>query len=95
MLCLTVAVAAVSGLIKGLNVKPEKTAKIHMVKVGHLVALDMAPYFVAKEAGGARIKTSMLPSSFFVDVFRNNEDLANGYIAFSINPLASMKKSIS
>jgi len=51
--------------------------------------------FVAKEAGVSRIKTSMLPSSFFVDVFRNNEDLANGYIAFSVNSLASMKKPIS
>lgn len=56
------------------------------VKVGHLVALDMAPMFVAKEAGYFQDEGIDLETVFFSNPGDNNTALAGGSIQFSINP---------
>lgn len=58
-------------------------------RVGHLIALDMAPLFVAKEAGYFDEEGLDVEMEFFVDIFANNEALANGAIDFSINPFTT------
>ncbi len=56
------------------------------VKVGHLVALDMAPLFVAKEAGFFKDEGLDLETVFFANPGDNNAALAGGSIQFSTNP---------
>ena len=56
------------------------------IAVGHLIALDMAPLFVAKEAGYFAEEGLEVELKFFVDIFANNAALADGTIDFSINP---------
>ncbi|ENH6339658.1 ABC transporter substrate-binding protein [Burkholderia vietnamiensis] len=56
------------------------------VRVGHLVALDMAPLFVAKENGCFEKNGLAVETSFFSNPGDNNAALAGGQIDFSINP---------
>jgi ABC-type nitrate/sulfonate/bicarbonate transport system substrate-binding protein len=56
------------------------------VKVGHLVALDMAPLFVAKEAGYFKEEGIDLETIFFSNPGDNNAALTGGSIQFSTNP---------
>ncbi|MEH6446981.1 MAG: ABC transporter substrate-binding protein [Oceanospirillaceae bacterium] len=61
-------------------------AEIVKVKAGHLVALDMAPLFVAKE-NGCFIKNGLdVETVFFANPGDNNAALAGGAIDFSTNP---------
>lgn len=56
------------------------------IKVGHLVALDMAPLFVAKEAGFFEKYGLEVEPVFFANPGDNNAALAGGAIDLSINP---------
>jgi ABC-type nitrate/sulfonate/bicarbonate transport system substrate-binding protein len=56
------------------------------IKVGHLVALDMAPLFIAKEKGYFKANGLDLETVFFANPGDNNAALAGGSIKFSINP---------
>lgn len=56
------------------------------VKIGHLVALDMAPMFVAKEAGFFKEQGLDVETIFFPNPGDNNAALAGGSIQVSINP---------
>ena len=67
----------------GTSVAADGTTKI---KVGHLVALDMAPLFVAKEAGFFDKYGLDVQPVFFANPGDNNAALAGGSIDLSINP---------
>ena len=56
------------------------------VKAGHLVALDMAPLFVAKESGCFTKNGLDVETVFFANPGDNNAALAGGAIDFSTNP---------
>ena len=56
------------------------------IKVGHLVALDMAPLFIAKEAGYFKDEGLDVETIFFSNPGDNNAALAGGSIQLSINP---------
>jgi ABC-type nitrate/sulfonate/bicarbonate transport system substrate-binding protein len=56
------------------------------VKAGHLVALDMAPLFVAKESGCFAKFGLEVETVFFSNPGDNNAALAGGEIDFSTNP---------
>ena len=56
------------------------------IKVGHLVALDMAPLFIAKEAGMFKEHGLDVETVFFSNPGDNNTALAGGSIQFSTNP---------
>ena len=56
------------------------------VKAGHLVALDMAPLFVAKESGCFKRYGLDVETVFFSNPGDNNAALAGGKIDFSTNP---------
>ena len=56
------------------------------IKVGHLVALDMAPLFIAKEAGYFKDEGLDVDTVFFSNPGDNNAALAGGSEQFSINP---------
>lgn len=56
------------------------------IKVGHLVALDMAPLFIAKEAGYFKDAGLDVQTVFFSNPGDNNAALAGGSIQFSTNP---------
>ena len=56
------------------------------IKVGHLVALDMAPLFVAKEAGFFEDEGLDVELAFFSNPGDNNAALAGGSLQFHINP---------
>lgn len=56
------------------------------VKAGHLVALDMAPLFVAKESGCFEKNGLDVETVFFANPGDNNAALAGGAIDFSTNP---------
>lgn len=56
------------------------------VKAGHLVALDMAPLFVAKESGCFKKYGLDVDLVFFANPGDNNAALAGGAIDFSTNP---------
>ena len=56
------------------------------IKVGHLVALDMAPLFVAKEAGFFEDEGLDVDLAFFSNPGDNNAALAGGSVQFNINP---------
>ena len=67
---------------------PEANAGVYpgKIKVGHLVALDMAPLFVAKEAGYFKEEGLDLDTVFFSNPGDNNAALTGGSIQFSTNP---------
>ncbi|HUG25801.1 ABC transporter substrate-binding protein [Piscinibacter sp.] len=56
------------------------------VKAGHLVAIDMAPLFVAKESGCFTQQGLDVETVFFANPGDNNAALAGGAIDFSTNP---------
>ena len=56
------------------------------VKAGHLVAIDMAPLFVAKESGCFEKAGLDVETVFFANPGDNNAALAGGAIDFSTNP---------
>lgn len=56
------------------------------VKAGHLVALDMAPLFLAKESGCFAKHGLEVETVFFANPGDNNAALAGGAIDFSTNP---------
>lgn len=56
------------------------------VRAGHLVALDMAPLFVAKESGCFEEYGLDVETRFFANPGDNNAALAGGAIDFSTNP---------
>ena len=56
------------------------------IKIGHLVALDMAPMFVAKEAGYFKEEGMDVETTFFPNPGDNNAALAGGSLQISINP---------
>jgi len=56
------------------------------VKAGHLVAIDMAPLFVAKESGCFAKQGIDVETVFFANPGDNNAALAGGAIDFSTNP---------
>ena len=56
------------------------------IKVGHLVALDMAPLFIAKEAGYFKDEGLDVETVFFSNPGDNNAALSGGSIQLSINP---------
>lgn len=61
-------------------------AELTKVKAGHLVALDMAPLFVAKESGCFEKYGLDVETIFFANPGDNNTALAGGDIDFSTNP---------
>jgi len=61
-------------------------APLTKVRVGHLVALDMAPLFVGKESGCFERYGLDVETVFFSSPGDNNAALAGGEIDFSINP---------
>lgn len=61
-------------------------AKLTKVRAGHLVALDMAPLFVAKESGCFEKHGLDVETIFFANPGDNNTALAGGDIDFSTNP---------
>jgi ABC-type nitrate/sulfonate/bicarbonate transport system substrate-binding protein len=66
---------------------PSRAAdKLTKIKVGHLVALDMAPLFVAKEAHFFEKYGLDVEPVFFANPGDNNAALAGGAIDLSINP---------
>lgn len=75
---LTVAVASLQAL-------PAASAPTK-VKAGHLIALDMAPLFVAKENGCFERAGLDVETVFFANPGDNNAALAGGAIDFSTNP---------
>ena len=56
------------------------------IKAGHLVALDMAPLFVAKESGCFEKAGLEVETVFFANPGDNNAALAGGAIDVSTNP---------
>lgn len=56
------------------------------VRAGHLVAIDMAPLFVAKESGCFTQQGLDVETIFFANPGDNNAALAGGAIDFSTNP---------
>jgi ABC-type nitrate/sulfonate/bicarbonate transport system substrate-binding protein len=56
------------------------------IKVGHLVATDMAPLFIAKEAGYFKDEGLDVETVFFSNPGDNNAALTGGSLQFSINP---------
>ena len=57
-----------------------------IIKVGHLIALDMAPLFVAKEEGFFEDEGLDVELAFFSNPGDNNAALAGGSLQFHINP---------
>ncbi|MCK1298411.1 ABC transporter substrate-binding protein [Bradyrhizobium sp. 24] len=76
---------AVAALIVGLGVSTHAEA-LTKVKAGHLVAIDMAPLFVAKESGCFEKSGLEVETVFFANPGDNNAALAGGAIDFSTNP---------
>ena len=56
------------------------------IEVGHLVALDMAPLFVAKERGYFKEEGIDVATRFFANPGDNNAALASGDLQITINP---------
>jgi len=77
------AIAAMLGLCAASQVAIAAPIK---VKAGHLVAIDMAPLFVAKESGCFEKHGLDVETIFFANPGDNNAALAGGAIDFSTNP---------
>ncbi|WP_439815439.1 ABC transporter substrate-binding protein [Zavarzinia sp. CC-PAN008] len=75
-------------LVMAVQGGPAATAQAEPIKVkaGHLVALDMAPLFVAKESGCFAQYNLDVETVFFANPGDNNAALAGGAIDFSTNP---------
>ena len=79
---------AAAGILAGtcLTSAQPAQAELTKVKAGHLVALDMAPLFVAKESGCFEEHGLDVETVFFANPGDNNAALAGGAIDFSTNP---------
>ncbi|GGB63622.1 hypothetical protein GCM10011316_39360 [Roseibium aquae] len=77
------AIVAVVALSGATTVNAQDLTK---VKAGHLVAIDMAPLFVAKESGCFASEGLDVETVFFANPGDNNAALAGGAIDFSTNP---------
>ncbi|SMF49040.1 ABC-type nitrate/sulfonate/bicarbonate transport system, substrate-binding protein [Tistlia consotensis] len=75
-----------AALAAGLLASPAGAAGLTKVRAGHLVALDMAPLFVAKESGCFEKAGLDVETVFFANPGDNNAALAGGAIDFSTNP---------
>lgn len=84
----TLGVLLLAGVIAALVlfVRPPDTRELKKVTAGHLISLDHAPLFVAKEAGYFEEEGLDVELRFFVDIFANNDALAAKQIDFSTNP---------
>jgi ABC-type nitrate/sulfonate/bicarbonate transport system substrate-binding protein len=80
----TLAFAAIALLTLG--AREANAAGLTKIRVGHLVALDMAPLFVAKESGCFARNGLDVETVFFSNPGDNNAALAGGQIDFSVNP---------
>lgn len=78
----TVAAALLAFTLLGAG----ETYALTKVKAGHLVALDMAPLFLAKEGGCFEKFGLDVETVFFANPGDNNAALAGGEIDFSTNP---------
>lgn len=81
-LALSLVLAGLAALVSPLAV----AQNLVKVKAGHLVALDMAPLFVAKESGCFAKNGLDVETVFFANPGDNNAALAGGAIDFSTNP---------
>lgn len=87
-----VAIVVVGGIWFAISQKPQNQVSTTeglyngKIKVGHLVAIDMAPLFVAKEAGYFKDEGLDVETVFFSNPGDNNAALTGGSIQFSINP---------
>lgn len=83
-----VAVVLVAGVLTALVwfAGSPGARKLRKTTAGHLISLDHAPLFVAKEAGYFEEEGLDVELRFFVDIFANNDALAAGEIDFSTNP---------
>ena len=81
-------ITAFSSCNSGNNPQSDKKEGFYQgkIKVGHLVALDMAPLFVAKEMGFFKDEGLDVETVFFSNPGDNNTALSGGSIQFSINP---------
>lgn len=84
----TAAVLLVAGGLAAVAwfARSPEPSKLRKVRAGHLISLDHAPLFVAKEAGYFEEEGLDVELRFFVDIFANNDALAAGEIEFSTNP---------
>ncbi len=81
------ALTVVSCGLSGTDSNPAKQGYYPgTIKVGHLVALDMAPLFIAKEAGFFKEEGLEVETVFFSNPGDNNAALAGGSIQLSTNP---------
>lgn len=79
----TIAAALAATFVLGLGAATAAPVK---VKAGHLISLDMAPLFVAKESGCFEKAGLDVETAFFANPGDNNAALAGGAIDFSTNP---------
>jgi ABC-type nitrate/sulfonate/bicarbonate transport system substrate-binding protein len=77
---------AAAALIALSAIGADKSYALTKVKAGHLVALDMAPLFLAKEGGCFEKFGLDVETVFFANPGDNNAALAGGEIDFSTNP---------
>jgi len=77
-------ILAAAALSAGLSVASAES--LTRVTAGHLVALDMAPLFVANESGCFAEQGLDVDTRFFANPGDNNAALAGGAIDFSTNP---------
>jgi ABC-type nitrate/sulfonate/bicarbonate transport system substrate-binding protein len=75
-----------AALISLIAVGADNSYALTKVKAGHLVALDMAPLFLAKEGGCFEKFGLDVETVFFANPGDNNAALAGGEIDFSTNP---------
>ncbi len=78
--------ALMTGGILALGVQSIHADELTRVTAGHLVALDMAPLFVASESGCFEQYGLDVDLRFFANPGDNNAALAGGAIDFSTNP---------
>ncbi len=78
--------AAVAALLLFPAASLQAAPNLIKVKAGHLVALDMAPLFLAKESGCFEKNGLDVETVFFASPGDNNAALAGGEIDFSTNP---------
>lgn len=81
----TSSAAVLAACLATFTLQPSAQA-LEKVKAGHLVALDMAPLFVAKESGCFEKYGLDVETVFFANPGDNNAALAGGAIDFSTNP---------
>lgn len=80
------AISFASGAILVLGSLTSQAADLTRVTAGHLVALDMAPLFVASESGCFEQFGLQVDLRFFANPGDNNAALAGRAIDFSTNP---------